>query len=657
MTKESRVRLRALSLLCVSLGLVLGAGCVSTNVKIDQALSSLRSGDDPKALAWSEKLKSSYYSKNLGYLETGRVRMLSGDFLGSSTNFAAVIDQIIDKSETGPVIKIGSVGANVMAGTVTDDRTRAYDVPPYEFIQSLHYQMLNDLFLGDLEAAGVEARRAVFAQDAIAEKYGKEVQAAQASASGTNNAALGKVDAQMQSMAPVIEMTRSSFENGLAWYLCGVLFEQQNDLSNASLSYRKAWELVPGNPYVQKDFLRLLRTQDQEMYKGLVAQAGLDPKTLVRSRTEVILIVEESFVSQRQSMKIPLPIPGINTLTSVDFPVYQDSAYQPMALEVREKENACGLSAMALSVQSLAYRDLKEKIPGIVIRNVTRVTTRLVAQQVANQAGGAAQYSVMAFNAISAAINKADTRAWYTLPMVTHLFRSGVTPGEHLFELRNPATGYVMRFPVKVAEDETRIIWVADIGGNARVATASLNGKGGPTTFQVCGSMLAGAPAMMVPGGPKLIGNATPVAAPAAPEPAAQGAAPAAESVAAPVAIPPVVAPSPAPAEPALPAVPVPPVALPVPPVTVPAPAPLEQPIIIPMSAPAPVTVPVAAVPKAAEAPAARSAVQPSLQNAPPAVRLPGERGLSVTHAKGANWGVPSGGTPLQLVGEKKGYK
>ena len=514
MTNENLVRVRARCAVGACIGLALTSGCVSTNVKVDKALSSLRAGDDPTALVWSEKLKGSIYSKQLGYLETGRVRMLSGDFLGSSTNFSVVIDAVIEKTENGPVLKLGSVGANVMAGTVTDDRTRAYDVPPYEFIQSLHYQMLNDLFLGNLEAAGVEARRAVFAQDAIAEKYGKEVQDAQVRASDPKSAAaLGKVDAQMQGMAPVIEMTRSSFENGLAWYLCGVLFEQQDDLGNAALSYRKAWELVPGNPHVQKDFLRLIRTQDADAFKGLVAQAGIDPKTLVRNRTEVILIAEEAFVSQRQSVKVPIPVPGINTLASVDFPLYQDPAYAPMALEVREKGQSLGLSALAVSVQSLAYRDLKEKIPGIVVRNVTRVATQLAAQAAANATGNDyAKAAVLVANVGKTLLTRADTRAWYTLPMVTHLYRGGVAPGEHLFELRNQVTGFVTRVPVKVAEGETRIVWVADIGGNARVATATLNGKGGPTTFLTSNSMLAGYPAVMLPGGPRLIGALTPTA-------------------------------------------------------------------------------------------------------------------------------------------------
>jgi len=473
------------------LSLLAWTGCVSTNTHVDRALSSLRAGNDLQALEWSEDLKHSIYSQQLGYVETGRVRMLSGDFLGSSTNFSAVIDTVIEKTEAGPVIKVGDVGANVMAGTVTDDRTRGYRLPAYEFIQALQYQMLNDLFLGRPDAAAVEARRAVFAQDRIAEKYGKEVKDARAQSQAAQGAALGRVDAEMQSMAPVIEMTRSSFENGLAWYLCGTVFEQDGDQANAALSYRKAWELTPANPYVQRDFLRLLRTQDTETFQGLVKQSGVDPATLVRAPTEIILIVEEGFVPQRQSMKIPVPVGA--AIVSVDFPVYQAPGYSPMPVEVMEGGKSFGLSALALSTQSLAYRDLKEKVPGIVVRNVTRAATRIAAQEVARaQRNDALTAAVFATTAVATIINRADTRAWYTLPMVTQLYRGGIAPGQHTLELRNQANGFVTRVPVKVAAGETRLVWVADLGGNARVATASLNGKGGPASFAVCGSLLSG---------------------------------------------------------------------------------------------------------------------------------------------------------------------
>lgn len=481
----------------ISLGagaLMFAAGCVSTNVQTDKALASLRNGHDADAVSWSDDLKNSFYSKPLGCLEAGRVRMLSGDFQGSSSNFSAVIDTLLDKSENGPVLKVGSVGANVMAGTITDDRTREYSVPAYEFIQSLHYQMLNDLFLGKPDAAAVEARRAVFAQDALADKYAKDVKTGADKASAPANAsAFRAVETNMQTMAPVLENTRCSYENGLVWYLCGVLFEQQADLANASLSYRKAWELLPGNPHVQRDFLRLIRTQDAEMYKGLLARTGTDPATLARQPTELILIAEESFISQRQSVKVPLPVAG--TVVSVDFPLYRDGAYLPAVFDIYESGTACGSTALALSLQALAYRDLKEHMPGIVVRNVTRCATRIAAQQVANHGSDVVKYGVLAFNTLSTIINKADTRAWYTLPMGCQLYRGPVQPGEHVFELRNRNTGFVTRVPVTVSAGETRLVWVADIGGNARVATASLNGKGAPTTYLVGNSTLAGFPA------------------------------------------------------------------------------------------------------------------------------------------------------------------
>lgn len=481
---------------------MLATGCISADVRVDRALNNLRMGNDALALNWSEELKHSFYSTQLGYLEAGRIRMLCGDFSGSSTNFAEVIDSVIEKTDSGPVIKLGNVGTQIMAGSVTDDRMRDYTVPAYEFIQSLCYQMLNHLFLGNLEAAGVEARRAVFAQDAIAEKYGQEVREARNAAARSRQAVIvNNINSRMQNMAPVIALTRSSFENGLAWYLCGVLFEQQNDFGNAVLSYRKAWELAPGNPYVQKDFLRLLRTYDPEAFKSLVTQAGVDIKSLVRNRTEVILIMEESFVSRRQSMKTTLPISG--TLISLDFPFYYDPAYTPMALEVRGKGVSTGMSALMLPLQALAYRDLNEKMPGIVIRNVTRAAAHIAAQQIANRRDDGIKYGVLVANVFSAAISQSDLRTWSTLPMASQIYRDGVAPGENIFELHNQATGCVLRFPVTVASGETRVVWVADIGGNARIATASLNGRGVPITFEICNSILTGYPREMLVGDTK----------------------------------------------------------------------------------------------------------------------------------------------------------
>ncbi|HPO38703.1 MAG TPA: hypothetical protein PL176_11905, partial [Kiritimatiellia bacterium] len=143
-------------------------------------------------------------------------------------------------------------------------------------------------------------------------------------------------------------------------------------------------------------------------------------------------------------------------------------------------------------------------------RNVTRAAVRVAAQEVARHAGNdGVQAAVFLVTAVASAINKADTRAWYTLPTVSHLYRGALQPGEHTIELRNQVNGFVTRFPVQVAEGETRLVWVADLGGNARVATTSLNGKGAPVTYHVCGSLQAGFPPVTLTGGPKTLYHTT----------------------------------------------------------------------------------------------------------------------------------------------------
>jgi len=466
-------------------------GCVSSNVAVDRARNDLRSENYVAAQAWADGIKTSTFSKELGSLESGRIHQLTGDFEASVTDFDRAIETVMAKTETGPIINLGDGAGNVAAATVTDDRTRPYRIPPYEFIQALTYQMWNYIFLGRPDAALVEARRAVFAQDIMAEKYGPTVQKGRSEASGSDySGSMGSVDSHMASMAPVLEKTRSSYENGLAWYFCGILFELEGDASNARLSYQKAWELSPGNPYVERDMLRLARSESPDTFNDLMSRSRLPPESLSRSPTEIVLVAEESFIAQRQSVKIPLPLLGTSA-TSVDFPMYLDGFYLPASFHLSGGALVSGPLSPALFLQSLAYQDLKEKMPGVVVRNVTRVLLRVGAQQAVNHTSNdSVKLAVGAFNLISAIVNKADTRAWYTLPMVAHVYRGNVEPGEHQLTLRNQANGRMVSFPVSVALGETRLIWVGDLARRSRVVTASMNGKGAPTTFTGIESLL-----------------------------------------------------------------------------------------------------------------------------------------------------------------------
>lgn len=478
--------------LCV---LLLSAGCTTYSLTGKTAIEKLKAGDASSALVWSEKLKQSSRSGDLGYLESGRIKMLSGDFAGSRADFATEIDKVLEETENGPVIHLGAAGSTVAAATVADDTIRKYEISPYELIQLLHYQTLNYLFCGDPAGAAVEMRRTVFAQDALADKYPGEVEEAQTSAdqakadkikADAQAKAMDAVNAKLEPMGPALERTTSSHENGLAWYFCGLMFEKQGDAANATLCYRKAWELAPQNSCIVKDFLRLLQTQDKPSFMDLVLQNNLDVKSLTRSSTEIVVLYEESLISKRQAEKVPVPIPDFQdtiTMISIDFPYYSDPAYTPHLFAVNDDGTELGVTEPAVYLQSLAYRDLKEKMPGIITRNITRAVAKVASQQVANQGNSYTKLGMMAFNAVSAMAATSDTRGWYSIPMDTQLYRGPVSPGEHTLECRSPLSGASLTIPVTISPGETRVVWIADTGGIAVAATASLMGNGLPTTY------------------------------------------------------------------------------------------------------------------------------------------------------------------------------
>ena len=157
----------------------------------------------------------------------------------------------------------------------------------------------------------------------------------------------------------------------------------------------------------------------------------------------------------------------------------------PVPLAIADGGTNLGVTEPAVYLQSLAYRDLKDKLPGVVVRNVTRAVTKVAAQQAANTRNDElVKIGMMAINAAASIASTADTRAWYSIPMVTHLYRGPLSAGTHMLQCRNPATGAAFSIPVTVTAGETRLVWIADTGGMAAAATASLSGKGLPPTYQ-----------------------------------------------------------------------------------------------------------------------------------------------------------------------------
>ena len=185
------------------------AGCVSVDADAREAVLALSAGDDAKALEWSAELADdSYYSRNLGVAEAGRVNMLAGRYAEAERRFRAAVDSAVDRSENSPKLKLGDMGNEAMAATVTDDRTRQYYLPPYEINMAVEYAILAQALNGKHEDALVDARLAVYVQDTLASTYGADVAK---EPEGSNAATRQMIADQNKALENMIAASRNSW--------------------------------------------------------------------------------------------------------------------------------------------------------------------------------------------------------------------------------------------------------------------------------------------------------------------------------------------------------------------------------------------------------------------------------------------------------------
>ena len=463
-----------------------GSGCATYQNKSFDHLAAFRAGESSSALRFHES-DGSKNSRQLHLVEAGRIRLLDGDMQRSHRNFERAIEGVMEFEE-GAMIRLKDSGSSFLAATITDDRSIPYNLPGYEAVLALQFQALNSLFMGNPEAAMVEMRRAVFAQDQLADKYEKEVQRAREELEGKNRSAMESVDQRYAAMGPVLGMAKSGFQNPYVWYLAGLMYEAQRDRANAYIAYKKAWELAPANGSLRRDLVRLARTENPQELKEFVEAFGFGPEQVERSPAEVVVFYEEGLISQRYAESFPILLP--RGFVNLSFPVYRDGPHVPRHLTAEAGERARqGLEPLA-SIQALAYHDLRAKIPGITIRNITRaITTQSGAVgSLAGQVGGDTMKNVVniGMQIFKPLFELADTRAWYSLPMVVQMQRFGVDQGDTRLRLNGTTAGAPLEIPVRAEEGEIKLVWVADLDGRISYGVASLtHARSQPPFFAV----------------------------------------------------------------------------------------------------------------------------------------------------------------------------
>ena len=385
-------------------------------------------GDFKAAASMIVEPKTNQNNYSLNLLEKARLHYLANDWVQSRKDFA-LVSKVLDEETTKAKLRLSS-GASNMAALVSSDNVITYQVPPYEQTMLHSYQALNYLFLGQLEGALVEVRRANLVQENALRQNQQNLAKEQA------NFDKKSLNQAYPSMSAMIGDIKNGFQNAYTFYLSGLLYEAALQPNDAYIDYKRALEIYPNNHYLQQDVLRLARKLDMTDELALfTAKYGAYQTTKIADAGELVILIENGAINPKQEVSINLPIfSGVNQprLFSFALPVYQGTLTRYPALKI----NVAGqtyTSEQIVRLQSLASKQLQEQMPGLVTRQALRIVAKENLRRTMSKEGGdIGNILAVIYNAAS---EQADTRSWLTLPDEVQILRLSLPTGKQQIDI------------------------------------------------------------------------------------------------------------------------------------------------------------------------------------------------------------------------------
>lgn len=441
---EERTHRRPWSPFLVTLLVFLLAGCAGSSVFVPypstaqtyrQALDTGKPESAVKAIG--SKTKSA--DGMLYLLERARVQQLEGHAEDSKADFDAAIARFQAQDEQA-TISASALAASGLS-LLSNDNARPYQGRTYERVFVHQYQALNYLAQGDAQGALVEVRRANQVQvEALARKANavddaRDKSEREAKAKGLDPDSYDKFFNEMDLAAGRV---KSSFQNAATFYLSGLIYEATGQTNDAYIDYRKALEIAPDNPYLQKDVVRTGLRAGMDDARKLAQQLKLptSPAAVAPAsdQGELVVYLEEGLAPIKQPVTIP--IYTRNTANYVSFPVYRSvPAPQAFALTV---DGAAHETNPLTDTRALAVRTLKDEVWDLLVHSFLRLIAKQDLQrnvQRNNQKSNEALVLGLATMLFTVATDQADLRSWLTLPGSAQVLRLPLAEGEHQIAL------------------------------------------------------------------------------------------------------------------------------------------------------------------------------------------------------------------------------
>lgn len=293
---------------------------------------------------------------------------------------------------------------------LVNDLTTPYYAADYETALTFMYRAMNFLQQNDVMSAGVEARKAVFFLDHLRG-----------------------------------QKTKGYTDDPFVQYMASLIFESTGELSDARIARQNALNAYQkrGWPIPQFSVPSNASQYGEVIIVHYVGQVPLKKSQTIQLAWHRILafanapVENAGPISPEVENAIRAGITGSSI--TVAYPVLENQPYYIVASTAEVNGQRVALQPMS-NVSELATKDLEDKLPGIWFRVATRAVLRRIAAVQARHAVESSRdnkshasslgwLAEMAVGVWGAAVEKADTRQWFTLPASIYMTRLFVEPG------------------------------------------------------------------------------------------------------------------------------------------------------------------------------------------------------------------------------------
>lgn len=429
---------------------VLLHGCASSSVfepypRQAKTWKSAATGERFEAAVEKLEKRAGSADRLLYLQEQARLQQLRSSYAASREAFERVF-ALYERKDAEARFRLSEAGSGT-ASLLTNDNAIPYSGYAYERIFAHGFQALNYLAAGDFQGAAVEWRRAALEQRVAARQRASTIARAEnkAEEEGIN---LKRYGSHFQGLNTAASDIKSAIQNAWVFYLSGAFREGRGEYNDARVDYKKALEMNPDSAMLRADVERVTAKMEGRVQDN---------------RGLVVVSFEQGFVAPRR--EISIPIPTIHGYFAVAFPTYAPRDFTPARpLRVQAGDKSRTTEALA-PVGPMAARALKERMPAMIVRQALRASAKYKAQKRAHEAFGPfAAFTTQIYNLVS---ERADLRAWLTLPAHAQATRLRLPAGEHKLELSGPGGGASVSVPVTVGG--TTFVRALQPGGELRV--------------------------------------------------------------------------------------------------------------------------------------------------------------------------------------------